>query len=72
MLFYYLLSTQKLIEKLISQNSSILAKLDTVITEQKNLQERISNLEKTLSKNNKENDKEFLKVRFYKLIKKYY
>jgi hypothetical protein len=55
---------RKLIEKLVSQNSSVISKLDNVLKEQKTIRDRISNFEKTLKDFKKENEQDFLKVRF--------
>lgn len=52
---------EKLIEKLISQNSSIISKLDDILTGQKKIQDRMSSLEK---KSDSYNEQDFIKVRF--------
>jgi hypothetical protein len=52
---------KKLIEKLISQNSSIISKLGDLLTGQKKIQDRMSALEK---KSEIFNEQDFIKVRF--------
>ena len=52
---------KKLIEKLISQNSNIIAKIGDILTGQQKIQDRISNLKK---KSDNFNKQDFLKVRF--------
>ena len=60
---------KKYIEKLLSQNSNIssrldkLDKLDNILSEQRKIQDRLSNLKKKLD-SKKDDEAEFLKVRF--------
>lgn len=55
---------KKLIEKLISQNSNIYSKLGNILSEQQKILDRISSLEKKLDNLKKEDEQDFLKVRF--------
>ena len=55
---------KKLIEKLLSQNSNIISKLGDILTEQQKIQDRILNLEKKFDNFKKEDEQDFLKVRF--------
>ncbi|CAB5391670.1 unnamed protein product [Rhizophagus irregularis] len=62
---------KKTIEKLLRTNSQIISKLEVLITGQKNLETRLSSIEKKLNDNNKNNnntiDPEYVK----ELVKKY-
>ncbi|GET60976.1 hypothetical protein GLOIN_2v1591384 [Rhizophagus irregularis DAOM 181602=DAOM 197198] len=57
---------KKTIEKLLRTNSQIISKLEVLITGQKNLETRLSSIEKKLNDNNKNNnntiDPEYVKV----------
>lgn len=54
---------KNLIEKLISQNSTIHSKLGNILVEQRKILDRISSLEKKLDDLKKDDEQDFLKVR---------
>lgn len=52
----YKVRAEKALEKLIYQNSKMMTKLDTLISVQKNLDERVSKIEKLVDSNNTNNN----------------
>ncbi|GET54337.1 hypothetical protein GLOIN_2v1591384 [Rhizophagus irregularis DAOM 181602=DAOM 197198] len=64
---------KKTIEKLLRTNSQIISKLEVLITGQKNLETRLSSIEKKLNDNNKNNnntiDPEYVKELVKKVLK---
>jgi YbbR domain-containing protein len=65
-LYFIVKVNKKTIEKLLRTNSQIISKLEVLITGQKNLETRLSSIEKKLNNDNKNNnntiDPEYIKV----------
>jgi len=65
-IYFIVKVNKKTIEKLLRTNSQIISKLEVLITGQKNLETRLSSIEKKLNDNNKNNnntiDPEYVKV----------